>query len=477
MAVIADDLTANVIGGVLHQGSGGTLPLVDPATGSSLGRYAGAAPAQVDAAFASAASALRSWRRSTPAVRQAALLALADAVEANVEQLLDAEVAVTGKPRAVTRDVEILRGADQLRFFAGAARTLTGLGPTEFIEGYTSSVRREPVGVIAQVTPWNYPFMMAIWKIAPAIAAGNTLVLKPAETTPTSTVLLARLAQEVLPPGVLNVILGDREVGRAMSSHPLTDMVAITGSVRAGQQVMASAATGLSRVHLELGGKAPAVIFPDADLKAAIPGVASAGFFNAGQDCTAATRVLVHQDIADEVVAGLAELASSLHAGGPDDEGAFCGPLNSEDQWNRVRGVLDRLPGHVKVAAGGTMRGPGFYLDPTVLLGACQDDEVVQSELFAPILSVQTFSDEREAVELANGVDMALASSLWTTDHARVNRLTGELDFGVVWVNCHQVIPAEAPHGGFKTSGFGKDLSIFGLEDYTRLKHVMSSHA
>lgn len=467
----------NVIAGRLIPGTGEAIRLVDPVLGRPVGEYASAGPEQIDAAFEAARGAFRSWRRTTPVARQNALLALADAIVTHADELLDAEVLLTGKPRGVTRDIEILRGADQIRFFAGAARTLGGIAQSEFVEGFTSSVRREPVGVVAQVTPWNYPFMMAIWKIAPALAAGNTVVLKPAETTPTSTVQLALLAQELLPAGVFNVVLGGRNVGRALSEHPDADMIAITGSVRAGSEVMASAASDITRVHLELGGKAPAVVFADADLDAAVGGIASAAFFNAGQDCTAATRVIVHEDVADAVVRGLVTRAASLRPGGPDDAEAFFGPVNSEAQFDRIKGVLARLPEHISLAAGGTFHGPGFFVDPTVLVGARQDDEVVQTELFAPILCVQTFCTEEEAIELANGVDLALASSIWTTDHARATRLAREMEFGVVWINCHQVIPAETPHGGFKRSGFGKDLSIFGLEDYTRIKHVMSSHS
>jgi betaine-aldehyde dehydrogenase len=455
---------------------GESLPLVDPATGRSIGEYRANTADQVNDAFAAAARAFRTWRRSTPATRQSMLLALATSVEENVDALLDAEVAETGKPREVTRTLEILRVADQLRFFAGAARVMSGSPQAEYVEGFSSTIRREPVGVVAQITPWNYPLMMAVWKIAPALAAGNTVVLKPAETTPTTTVMLARLAASIFPAGVFNVVLGGRDVGKAMSEHQLADMVAITGSVRAGAEVMASASASLTNVHLELGGKAPAVVFADADLDAAAAGIASAGFFNAGQDCTAATRVIVEESVREEFTSKLVEQAATMRPGVPDDENAFLGPLNSAAQYERVQGVLDRLPEHVTVACGGKLRTEGFFAEPTVLTGVHQDDEVVQTELFAPILTVQGFTGTEEALALANGVDYALASSLWTSDHGRATAFSCDLDFGVVWINCHQVIPAEAPHGGFKKSGFGKDLSVYGLEDYTRIKHVMSSH-
>nr|WP_254126909.1 aminobutyraldehyde dehydrogenase [Aquihabitans sp. G128] len=382
----------------------------------------------------------------------------------------------TGKPIGLTAEEEVPPMVDQIRFFAGAARVLEGSSAGEYLAGHTSWIRREPVGVCAQVTPWNYPMMMAIWKLAPAIAAGNTVVLKPSDTTPVTTIRLAELAAEVFPDGVLNVVTGDRTTGAALVAHEIPQMVSITGSVRAGMEVMRSAADDLKNVHLELGGKAPVLVFDDADLEAAAEAIAGAGYFNAGQDCTAATRVIAAPGIHADLAAALAEQAAGTTTAPPSNADADYGPLNSAAQLDRVSGFVDRLPDHASLLAGGSRVGDaGFFYAPTVIGGLRQDDEVVQNEIFGPVITVQQFSDEDEAVRWANGVKYGLASSIFTSDHGRALRVSRRLNFGCVWINTHIPLVAEMPHGGFGHSGTGKDLSKYGLEDYTRIKHVMSA--
>ncbi|WAB80961.1 aminobutyraldehyde dehydrogenase [Microcella daejeonensis] len=472
-----DRILTNLIDGEhVRSGADEAIDLIDPATEEVYARAPISTPEEVDAAYRAAERAFAGWGRTTPAQRQLALFRLADAVEARAEEFADLESQDTGKPRASLIADEIDQSVDQLRFFAGAARDLDGRSAGEYLAGHTSYVRREPIGVIGQVTPWNYPLNMAVWKIAPAIAAGNTVVLKPSDTTPQSTLLLAEIAAEHLPAGVLNVVLGDRGTGAALVEHPTPQMVAITGSVRAGMEVARSAAQGLKRVHLELGGKAPALVFADADPRAVAEGLTLAAFFNGGQDCTAATRVIVHESIYDEVVAALADrIAGHARTGAPHEEGILYGALNNADQLARVQGMVERLPAHAEIVTGGRRQGErGYFHEATLVTGMRQDDEAVQEEVFGPLLTVQSFRDEAEALALANGVRYALAASVWTTDHARAMRVSRDLDFGCVWINTHIPFVSDMPHGGFKHSGYGKDLSHFGFEDYTRLKHVMS---
>ncbi len=456
--------------------SGETSHIINPATAQEYATAPISNGADVDAAMKSAEKGFAVWKDSTPSERQRALLKIADALENRAEELIAVEVENTGKPISLTASEEIPPMLDQIRFFAGAARNLEGKSAGEYMHGMTSFIRREPIGVCAQVTPWNYPMMMAVWKWAPAIAAGNAVVLKPSDTTPASTVFMAAVMSEFLPDGVFNVLCGNRDSGRALVEHDTPAMVSITGSVRAGMEVAASAARDLKRVHLELGGKAPVVVFADANLEAAAEAIAIAGYFNAGQDCTAATRVMVEESAYDAFVELLAEQATKNIATGAPDEDVLYGPLNNANQLARVSGFVDRTPAHAIVVAGGSVVDrSGYFFAPTVIAGLRQSDEMIQNEIFGPVITVQKFTDEAQAVQYANGVDYGLASSVWTRDHGRAMRMAKAFDFGCVWINTHIPIVAEMPHGGFKRSGYGKDLSSYGFEDYTRIKHVMTN--
>ncbi|WP_416416229.1 aminobutyraldehyde dehydrogenase [Paenarthrobacter aromaticivorans] len=452
------------------------IDLIDPATEDTYGSIPDSTAEDVDRAFAAAERGFELWQKTTPGERQRALLRIADAIETRAEEFADAESRDTGKPRANLAEEEIMLSVDQIRFFAGAARNLQGLSAGEYLPQHTSMIRREPIGVVAQIAPWNFPLNMAVWKMAPAIAAGNSTVLKPAASTPSTAILLAEVAAEFLPAGVFNLVLGDRGTGRAMVQHPTPQLVSITGSTRAGMEVARDAADDLKRVHLELGGNAPVVVFNDADIQAAAKTIVMAGYVNAGQDCTAATRILAQDGVYNDLVAAVTnEARDSARTGTPNDPQATFGPVNNSNQLAHVSRLVDGLAPHAEITTGGKRWGNrGYFYEATVVAGVEQSDAIVQEEIFGPVVTIQRFSDEADAVKKANGVAYGLSSSVWTTDHGTAMRMSKALDFGCVWINTHIPVVAEMPHGGFKHSGYGKDLSMYGFEDYTRIKHVMS---